>query len=245
MANLYYLESSALEGDITIGDQISLTGEDARHAVTVSRLRVGEYIQIGDGKGTIFHCEAIAVSPQEVQLEVLLGSESSQSIPKIWLVQALAKGGRDELAIQMATELGVAGVIPWAADRSVVRWDAQKETKNLDRWRKILREAAKQSIRAYIPELRPLINNDELAQLAKESQVVLLDPTAPVKMSDADFDDAEIFLVVGPEGGFSEKELDTFSASGAQRISLGAEILRTSTAGAAALAALNLKFRKW
>ncbi|MBX3311334.1 MAG: 16S rRNA (uracil(1498)-N(3))-methyltransferase [Microbacteriaceae bacterium] len=245
MTNLYYLDSSKQLENLNIGDQITLEGEDAHHAATVSRLQQGETIQIGDGNGTIYHCEAITVAPKKVVLEILMSSESTKSKPEIWLVQALAKGGRDELAIQMATELGVAGVIPWAASRSIVKWDAAKAEKNRERWQKILREAAKQSIRPHIPQVLGVITSPAVADLATKEQIIVLEPAAGVALSELEISGEKVFLVVGPEGGFTEGELDMFEKSGATLVRLGSEILRTSTAGAAAMSALNLKLGKW
>lgn len=245
MANLYYLDSGTSFDQHNVGDEIVLEGEDAHHAAIVSRLQPGETIQIGDGKGVIFHCKALEVAPKRVVLEILLSSETSKSRPEIWLVQALAKGGRDELAIQMATELGVAGVIPWAASRSIVKWDEAKTHKNIDRWKKIVREAAKQSVRTHIPEVLGLMSSKDLAALATSEQVIVLEPTAQIALSDLDLGGEKIYLVIGPEGGVSAEELELFEESGADKVHLGSEILRTSTAGAAVLSALNLKLGKW
>jgi 16S rRNA (uracil1498-N3)-methyltransferase len=160
--------------------------------------------------------------------------------PELWLAQALAKGDRDELAIQAATELGVSGVIPWQAERSVSRWEGAKAEKGRDRWQSIVREASKQSIRAWTPRVEGIATTAALAQLP--GLVLVLEPTASTRLTDVVLDDADrITLVVGPEGGVSPKELEQF----ATHVRLGSEVLRTSTAGPAAIAVLNARLGRW
>src|SRR5690606_16214002 len=164
--------------------------------------------------------------------------------PQLWLAQALAKGDRDELAIQAATELGVAGVIPWAAERSVSRWEGAKVARNEQRWRTIVREASKQAIRPRVPEVAPLATTAHLAALP--GLVVVLEPSAPSPLTALPLDGAaRVTLVVGPEGGVAPRELERLAEAGAQLARLGPEVLRTSTAGPAALAVLNARLARW
>ena len=157
----------------------------------------------------------------------------------------MAKGDRDELAIQTATELGVDGVIPWAAHRSIVRWDGAKVAKHRERWTSILREASKQSMRARIPELRPVSTTKGLAQLGSQWRIVVLDPTADVGLGSLTLDDRDILLVVGPEGGIAPAEQVQLASAGAIAATLGPHVLRTSTAGPAALAVLSTTLGRW
>ena len=242
MAHFYLSESAS---DSAAGDTVVVTGTEARHAVTVGRLKVGERLSVGDGNGTIVDGSVRVVDGERFELTVETTRFDVLPTPAIWLAQALAKGDRDELAIQAATELGVDGVIPWAADRSIVRWEGAKVAKHLDRWGSILREASKQSMRSRIPELRSVATTKELAQLGSDWRIVVLDPTAEVGLGSLTFDDRDILLVVGPEGGIAAAELTQLFGAGAVAATLGRHVLRTSTAGPAALAVLSTTLQRW
>ncbi len=236
----FYLASSLTS------DAAQLTGEEARHAAQVSRLRVGERVVVGDGRGRVADAEALAVGRDLVELSVLALREEPPPAPRIVLVQALAKGGRDEAAIQAATELGVAAVVPWSAARSVTRWTGGKVESGVARWASIVREAGKQSMRPWAAEVRPLASTADVAALAAEATVLLLEPTAEARLLDAVVPpDRDLVLVVGPEGGIAPEELDRLTAAGATPVRLGPLVLRTSTAGPAALAALAAKLDLW
>jgi 16S rRNA (uracil1498-N3)-methyltransferase len=147
--------------------------------------------------------------------------------------------------VQAATELGVDGVIPWTAGRSISRWEGAKIAKGHDRWSAIVREATKQSIRAWLPDVLDLATTAQLARLASETRMLVLEPTADVALSAIDADERDIVLVVGPEGGIAPNELQAFTAAGATLVRLGDTVLRTSTAGPAAIAMLNAKLGRW
>lgn len=242
MASLYLHELT--EADAVLGARVEVTGDEARHALQVARVRPGERLSIGDGRGTVVR-GAVVEAPQGVlALQVEEVVHEPEPTPALWLVQALAKGDRDELAVQAATELGVAGVIPWAAERSVSRWEGAKVARGEERWRSIVREAAKQAIRPRVPEVASLASTAQLAAL--DGLVIVLEPTAEVPLTGIALDGAErITLVVGPEGGVSPRELDRLRESGAVAARLGPEVLRTSTAGPAALAVLNARLTRW
>ena len=252
MANLYLSDELGVP---VVGAESSVTGADARHAVTVSRLAVGERVSVGDGAGTVASGLVSFVSPAEFRFDVDAIELVERPVPAIWLAQALAKGDRDELAIQAATELGVDGIIPWAASRSVSRWEGAKVAKGQQRWEAVVREATKQSARAWIPEVAPLVTTKQLAALAETADVVVLDPVSdtslsqfPLTLAQTDVDPPEsrdIVLVVGPEGGISPAELDLLYGAGATGARLGTGILRTSTAGPAAIAVLSAKLGRW
>jgi len=218
---------------------VTLTGDEAKHAVTVARSRVGERLSIGNGRGlvasgTVSSTEPFTLEVDDVRVEPLPD-------PQLWLIQALAKGDRDEFAVQAATELGVSGVIPWSAERSVSRWDAAKAAKGIARWQAIVREASKQSIRSWVPEVGALATTNQL-----NGFLLVLDPTAPTALSAVELPSSgRISLVVGPEGGISSRELEVLEGVGAHRVRLGSEILRTSTAGPAAVAVLNARLGRW
>ncbi|UCR89432.1 16S rRNA (uracil(1498)-N(3))-methyltransferase [Mycetocola spongiae] len=232
-----------------VGDSLTLTGPEAKHAVTVNRVRVGEELFLGDGKGIMVACTVTAVSPRELVAEATAVTLSEPDRPRLYLVQALAKGDRDEMAVQAATELGVAGVIPWAAERSISRWQGDKVAKGRARWETISREAAKQSIRAHLPEVREIVDLTRLCELTQEFEMLVLDPTAEVALTTYLVNHSEhtrpIALVIGPEGGISPRELALLDSAGARRVVLGNTILRTSTAGPAAMAVINAALGRW
>lgn len=242
-----FLRSDLATVPHAIGDVVALDGPEARHAVTVNRLRVGEVISIGDGAGLVVRGPISRVEPAALEIRVESSILDSAPIPEVWLAQALAKGDRDELAVQAATELGASGVIPWAAERSVSKWTGAKVTKGMERWGAIVREAAKQSIRSWVPSVEQHMNTKQLARLAEDATVLVLDPTAETRLSQVELPaEARILiLVVGPEGGIAPHELDLFESRGAIRVRLGDEILRTSTAGPSALSVLNVRLARW
>jgi 16S rRNA (uracil1498-N3)-methyltransferase len=236
----FYLASALSEAGA------ELTADEARHAVQVSRLRVGERVVVGDGRGRVADAEAVTVAKDRVELRVLALREEPAPEPRILLVQALAKGGRDEAAVQAATELGVAAVVPWQAARSVTRWAGPKVEAGVARWAAIVREAGKQSMRPWAAEVLPLAATKDLEALASSTTMLLLEPTAEARLLDLEIPAGrDVVLVVGPEGGIAREELERLTAAGATPVRLGPLVLRTSTAGPAALAALAAKLDLW
>lgn len=224
---------------------MSLTGAEAKHAAVVRRLRVGEAVTVGDGSGVWLAGVAEEVSPSLVDVRIEDRIEHPAPSPRIVLVQALAKGDRDELAVQAACELGVDEVVPWQAGRSVSRWEGPKAAKGRERWATIVREAAKQAHRAWVPEVAAPVTTKQLAARASTDRVLLLDPTASVRLSAIQPDGRDLVLVVGPEGGISDEELALLTDAGAERVLLGDTVLRTSTAGPAAIAVLSVALGRW
>ena len=213
--------------------------------MTVSRLAVGETVSIGNGRGLVATGPIVTAEHTELAIEVASVVVAPRSEPAIFLAQALAKGDRDELAVQAATELGVDGVIPWSAGRSISRWEGAKIAKGHDRWSAIVREATKQSIRSWLPDVLDLATTNQLSRLAGEVRMLVLEPTAEVALSALETDDRDIVLVVGPEGGIAPNELAALTSAGATLVRLGDTVLRTSTAGPAAIAVLNAKLGRW
>lgn len=242
MALHFLVETST---DAAVGDLVSLTGAEAKHAAVVRRLRVGESVTIGDGAGVWLTGVAEEVSPTRVDVRVSDRAVHDAPTPRIVLVQALAKGDRDELAVQAACELGVDEIVPWQASRSVSRWDGPKAVKGRERWATIVREAAKQAHRPWIPEVSEPLTTGQVAQRAADARMLLLDPTATIRLSELEPDGRDLILVVGPEGGIAPEELDRLVAAGAERLLLGDTVLRTSTAGPAAIAVLSVALGRW
>lgn len=242
MALHFLVESSS---DAGVGDVVSLTGAEAKHAAVVRRLRVGEAVSVGDGAGVWLTGVAEEVTPGRVDVRISERVEHPAPTPRIVLVQALAKGDRDELAVQAACELGVDEIVPWQASRSVSRWEGPKAVKGRERWATIVREAAKQAHRAWLPEVAAPVSTKQLAERATAQRVLLLDPTASTRLSEIEPDGRDLVLVVGPEGGISGEELDRLEEAGAERVLLGETVLRTSTAGPAAIAVLSVALGRW
>ena len=229
------------------GQEVQLGGPEGHHAAAVRRMRVGEAIALTNGRGLKARGVVRAVAPK--QLTVAVHSVDTFELPAVTftLVQAVAKGDRDELAVQAATELGTSKVVPWQADRSISKWDG-KEEKNRERWQQIVDEAAKQALRPWFPTVTQVQSSKSLATQIAESAgtFLVLDPTAVMSLNQVELSSAgEVALIVGPEGGITEAELALFETAGAKRVHLGSGILRTSTAGMAAISVLAAKSGYW
>ncbi len=230
--------------DAAPGDRVRLVGAEAKHAV-VRRVRIGEAVTVGDGEGVWLEGDVVELSPASVVIAVRERTQHPAPARRVVLAQALAKGDRDELAVQAACELGVDGIVPWQAARSVSRWEGVKAEKGRQRWESIVREAAKQAHRPWIPSVAPVATTAQLAARAARERLLLLDPAAPVPLSALVPAEGDIVLVVGPEGGIAPEESAALGAAGAERARLGDTILRTSTAGPAAIAVLSAALGRW
>lgn len=228
------------------GAEFALTGDEGRHAARVKRLGVGEPLLVGDGRGTVCECTVTAIRPDGLDLTVTARREVRRPDPRLVVVQALAKGERSELAVEILTELGVDEIVPWAAARSIVQWRGERGAKALARWRSTAREAAKQSRRARLPAVTDAASTAEVAARIGMSAGLVLHESADRPLAAAPLPDTgELILVVGPEGGIAPDELAAFTAAGAVTVRMGQPVLRTSTAGAAALAALSARLGRW
>lgn len=243
MANLYL---TLAPGPYHVGQTLVLTGDEAHHAARVGRLTVGENTLVGDGLGHTAAVVVESVTRREVHATVTEAQVHAIEEPRVWLAQALAKGDRDELAIQTATELGVYGIIPLLARRSVSQWRGDKLVSGVERWKKIVTQASKQSLRAHVPEVLPPCGVRDLSTAVPGARIIALDPEAETPLSAIDVDDhTPVVLVVGPEGGLDPDEIQYVDKAGGVHARLGSTVLRTSSAGPAALAVLNVKLRRW
>ena len=243
MANLYLSQHL---GPFAPGQSVLLEGDEAHHATTVARLRRGDTTLVGDGQGSRATATVEELAPGAVALVVTHSEYQERPAVQLWLAQSLAKGGRDELAIQMATELGVDGIIALEAQRSVVSWRGDKITKGISRWKKIVQEASKQSCRHWIPQVRGLWTINDVVDHATEFDIVVLDPAAKARLSDFHPRGKKpVLLVVGPEGGLSSAEIEVLVGAPAIAVKLGDTVLRASSAGPAALAVWNTKTGRW
>jgi 16S rRNA (uracil1498-N3)-methyltransferase len=224
-----------------------LTGPEGRHAATVRRLRVGEALMLTDGRGNQAAATVTAVGRHELTLQVSSAEPVAAPSVRVTLVQALPKGDRGELAVELATEAGVDAVVPWSAHRCVARWATDRPSHGVEKWRAAAREAAKQSRRAFVPSVADLASTAVVTELIDRAATALVlheSATAPLRATD--FPDAgDVVLIVGPEGGLTEEELTVFAAAGAVPVRLGPHVLRTSTAGAVALGAIGVLTARW
>lgn len=237
-AALFLLDAGRLTG-ATPGQTIVVDGAEGRHAATVKRIEPGEPVLLADGSGVVAECETVAAAADRLEVRIVAVREEHPGRPRVTLVQALAKGDRDDQAIEAATELGVDRIVPWQAERSIVQWRGERGAKARRKWEQVVRAAAKQSRRATVPVVAELLDRKRLASLANANANVALlvlhedadEALAGLDLSAAD----EVVLVVGPEGGISPAELDALRDVGARVVRLGPHVLRASSAGPAAI----------
>ncbi|WP_062466697.1 16S rRNA (uracil(1498)-N(3))-methyltransferase [Demequina maris] len=232
------------------GDVLRVEGDEARHAVTVQRRQVGERVDIVDGAGA--RASGVLIATGDRWMEVRVEAVSRDRDPDVTLVQALAKGGRDEQAVEAAVELGATRIVPWASDRAIVQWRGPKAAKGREKWASLALAAAKQSRRAVVPTVDDAATTRQLAArvadaVAAGTRVLVLHESAAAPISALTWDDADapVWLVVGPEGGIADAEVDALVAAGAEAVVLGPHVLRASSAGPAALAALAALRGHW
>ncbi|SDL29640.1 16S rRNA (uracil1498-N3)-methyltransferase [Arthrobacter sp. ov407] len=239
------------------GSAFVLEGAEARHAVTVKRIAVGEAVDIADGAGKRLTGTVTAALHGELTVECLDVADEPRPETRLVLVQALAKGDRDELAAETATELGIDAVIPWQAERSIVRWKAERAAKAHAKWQSVVTAAAKQARRAWIPEVRAAVDGAGLqAAVAAADLAVILheDAVRPLRYvleswlesaQPGDAESREVLLIVGPEGGISPREVTRLCDAGAVTALLGHHVLRSSTAGPAATVLASDILGRW
>lgn len=229
------------------GDTVRVEGDEAHHAVAVRRLRVGEGVVLTDGLGTTVTGRVAATGKRDLTVEAADVVTAPEPDPWLTVVQALPKGERGELAVEVLTEIGVASIVPWAAGRSVAVWKGERAVKSLARWRSTAREAGKQSRRAWFPEVAALASTTDVVPLVAAADLaVVLHEEATTALASLDVPaTGTLLVVVGPEGGLTDDEVAAFATAGAVPVRLGAEVLRTSTAGLAACAALLARTGRW
>lgn len=230
---------------------VKLDTSASRHAIRSQRLSTGDEVLVSDGAGTLAQGVIESADPQNANIRIRTITVEERPKFQVNLVQALAKGDRDLLAAEMATETGIDSVTPWQAARSIVRLKAERASKTLAKWEARLQAAAQQARRAYIPSLRAPVVTDQIAELhdpAKGHYVVVLHEDgqttiAEVATSLENID--TIHLVVGPEGGVAAQELDAVLAAGGSAVRIGNNVMRASTAGPIAIALVNQHFNRW
>ena len=213
-----------------------LDGPEGHHAADVMRLRVGESLLLGDGRGGTASAVVRSVGRGRLAASIETRGYQDPPDPRLVVLQGIAKGDRGELAVQAMTEAGVDKIVPWPAARSVARW---KDGRPLHRWRAAAREAAKQARRAWVPVVSDPLSTAELRP------TFVLHEEATARLSTVELPVGDVVVVVGPEGGIAPEELAVFVAAGAVPVRLGDTVLRTSTAGVAALSVLSVRLGRW
>lgn len=244
---LFYVEALPEPGGLAVVD-----GDEGFHAANVRRIRAGERLDLGDGAGEMAHCVVEETGKARLTARVLDRRSVAPASPTVTVVQALPKSDRAELAVELATEAGADAFLAWQATRCVARWDgAAKVDKGLRRWGAVARAAARQSRRAYIPEVGGLVSTAQLVarvrdEIAAGAVVLALHESATQRLTDVALAQADsLMLIVGPEGGIADEEIEALSEACAVAVRLGPTVLRTSTAAAVALGALGVLTGRW
>lgn len=260
---VFFAPAGALDG-LAPGSLFELDGAEARHAVTVKRLEPGESVDITDGAGVRLVGTVREAAQGTLTVEVVELLDEPRPAVRLVLVQALAKGDRDELAIETATELGVDAVIPWQSERSIVRWKGERAAKAHAKWQSVVTAAAKQARRSWIPEVRAAVDGSGLAKAVSAADLAVIlheDAKRPLRQALTAWLDGlpdggalsgddtaqvrEVLLIVGPEGGISPREVTRLADEGAVTALLGNHVLRSSTAGPAAVVLASDILGRW
>jgi 16S rRNA (uracil1498-N3)-methyltransferase len=255
VSNPVFFSAAGSLDHVVPGGLFVLHGPEARHAVTVRRLAAGESVDIADGAGKRLTGTVVSSSPAELAVECSTLEEEGRPDIRLVLVQALAKGDRDELAAETATELGIDAVVPWQSERSIVRWKGERAAKAHAKWQSVVTAAAKQARRAWIPEVRAAVDTPGLAAAVAAADLAIIlheDAVRPLRSvleswaaSDGAAGPREVLLIVGPEGGISPREVTRLCSAGAVTALLGHHVLRSSTAGPAALVLASDVLGRW
>lgn len=234
--------TSAEAGGIVVVD-----GTEGHHAAQVARLREGEHVELVDGKGRRITGRVDAVARDRIDVAVLAVELEEAPEPRLVVIQAVPKGDRAERAVEAMTEVGVDIIVPWSASHCVVRWTPDRAAKGIAKWRQAARSAAKQSRRAWLPEVADLHSTGDLDRwIGGAAAALLLDETAAVPLATCDIPDrGDVVLIVGPEGGVADHERELFLGAGVVPVRLGPTILRTSTAGAVSAAVVSSRTARW
>jgi len=229
--------------DIGAAVVVPLSADDLHRAARTARLRAGERIIIVDVDHRVLECDVLAVSPLELSV-IISGVRSSTLEPDVTLYAGLTKGHKMDLTVEKAVEVGVARIVPVQCERSIVRFSGEKAFEKAQRWQRVAASAAAQSQRAFIPEVEsPVTLEDVVSRVSQHAVLVVAWESAQAGSLAAVLEPVEtgasLGVIVGPEGGFSQEEIDTLEEAGAQVVSLGRNILRSETAGIV-LAALTV-----
>jgi 16S rRNA (uracil1498-N3)-methyltransferase len=227
---------------LAIASELNLPPQAAEHVVRVLRMNPGEPLTVFNGDGNDYAAVIVAVGKREVMLRIeQVRPLANESPLQLTLAQGVARGEKMDLIVQKATELGVVRIVPLLTERSEVKLDAARAEKRLMHWRAVAASACEQSGRARLPEIAAALPlSTWLTSLTGDDALRLaLLPEAARSSRELRFNGAGGLLVVGPEGGLGERDISALTAAGFDGLRLGPRILRTETAGLAALAALQ------
>lgn len=234
-----------------------ITGPDVNHIRNVLRMRPGERILLSDGKGTNRLCELTKIGPERIEARLLPETVEDTELPvSVTLFQGLPKSDKMDYIVQKCVELGVSGIVPVETARCVAKLDAKKEETKRRRWQAVSESAAKQSKRMTVPTVGSLRQFREAAEAAKDFDLALIPYEDSESLTGAGGmaltrkligglkpgQRAAVFI--GPEGGFSDGEIETAVEYGWKPVTLGRRILRTETAGLFVLAAIGFALEK-
>ena len=226
------------------GQTQTLESDEAHHAIKVMRLKTGEEIKISDGEGNWVSGPISEVGKKNLKIDVTENGIETSKKPELVLVQALTKSDRNKEMLELVTVAGVDRIIPWQAERSISKW----QSNSYDKWTYSIKEAGKQSRRVNLPQLEKLMSAKDITdQISASDCILVFHESANEKFSDLDISQSasSIYLVIGPEGGITDTELEIFKSKGGKLVRLGEPVLRSAHAGFAALASIQTKLGRW
>lgn len=236
MLTLFFVDNLPTQ----VGQIYDFDSEDANHAIRVLRMKAGDIFMLSDGQGTWSQVKAFAVKKKSLEVEVIASGFQEALPTTITVVQALPKSDRAKEAIELLTEAGVDRIVPWQASRSI--------GKASDKFSVTAREASKQSRRLRIPEVTDIATTEQICDAIRLSDLaVVFHESSTTKLSDAisSHNVANLLVIIGPEGGITQEEVEAFKSAGAGVARLGEPVLRSAHAGFAALSALQTKLGRW
>lgn len=240
MLPLFIVENIPDRGDLVI------EGDEAHHAGSVSRIKIGEKINVTNGVGRIAEVEVLDINKRNIGCRILEVRDEPRSRVVLTVIQALTKGDRARETIELLTEGGAEIIIPWQAAHSIGQWKEDKDAQG--KWRSWAREATKQSRRTWIPEILDLHTTAEVKRRIEDCELAIVlheDGSERFSQVISGATPREILIIVGPEGGISEDEVASFVSAGAHSARLGKPVFRSAHAGVAALSALQSTIGIW
>ena len=233
-----------VDAPLSVGTSLALPETAANHLARVLRLREGDACVLFNGDGHDYDACLTAISKRGVVADITGARVIDTESPlHVTLLQGIARGEKMDLILQKATELGVAAFIPVMAERTEVKLDAERAEKRVAHWRSVVASACEQSGRARLPTLSaPAALADAARAVGADATKLTLDPTGEVSLATVGITGGSVVVAIGPEGGWSPRDRDALSAAGFTGLRLGPRILRTETAGLAAIAALQSRF---
>lgn len=238
MLSLFFVDK------LSSGQTQTLESDEAHHAIKVMRLKTGEEIKISDGEGNWVSGPISEVGRKNLKIDVTASGIEASKKPELVLVQALTKSDRNKEMLELVTVAGVDRIIPWQAERSISKW----QSNSYDKWTSSIKEAGKQSRRVNLPKLEKLMSAREITQQISASDCILVfHESANEKFSALDISQnaSSVYLIIGPEGGITDTELEIFKSKGGNLVRLGEPVLRSAHAGFAALASIQTKLGRW